>query len=714
MKRYLTLLIYILLWTHMNSPGQIIDHAEYFIDTDPGIGNGIPLSFTADDVLNFTAEIDFDGMDEGFHFIYIRFRNENGIWSIAQGRCFFVINLPSEPIPELTQAEYFLNEDPGAGNGFPITFTPGTNVSFLQEISLPLLKIGFHHLHIRFKDENGKWGIAQGRSFLIYVPEQQGPAPDLIAVEYFFDNDPGYSNGTEVLIEPQAEFNEIMEFPVTSLLGGLHSIGIRFKNENNIWSNTHSGQFFITECQTPLPEFSFENSCVNTPVIFTDESENVEEGAFYEWDIFNDGTVESNTAGSITYVFDTPGTYEVILYITNPGGCNNSVLHTIEIYPLPETPEITLDGSPDICEGSSVTLSVPDNYNTYLWSTGEESYQINVSEAGNYFVTVTNEHQCESISDAVTIAVHPAYSETDFASICEGASYTFGSQTLTQAGEYTEVFSSVWGCDSTVVLTLTVYPTYNETESAFICNGESYIFGSQTLTESGEYTEVFNSINGCDSTVVLTLTVHPTYSETDFASICNGDTYTFGSQTLTQPGVYTETFSSVWGCDSVVEFTLEVIIVDVSVTQDGITLTANAQNAEYQWLDCNNNFEPIPGATQQSFTPGQDGSYAVGIYYMGCVGMSECFEVTGVWITDYDADNDLKVYPNPARGYVRVEITQNAEIEIINMAGKSIFRNLLPAGSNIISLSNMPQGVYIIQSISRKGIITKKLVILDP
>jgi hypothetical protein len=322
--------------------------------------------------------------------------------------------------------------------------------------------------------------------------------------------------------------------------------------------------------------------------------------------------VDSNTAGNITYVFDTPGIHEVILYITNPGGCAGSVLHTIEIYPLPETPDITIDGSTDICEGSSVTLSIPDNYNTYLWSTGEETSQINVSEAGNYFVTVTNEHQCESVSDTVTIAVHPTYSETDFASICEG---------------------------------------------------EGYIFGSQTLTESGDYTEVF---------------------------------------------------SSVWGCDSIVELTLEVIIVDVSVTQDGIKLTANAENAEYQWLDCNNNFEPIPGATQQSFTPEQDGSYAVEVTQNGCTDISECMQVTGVGTTDYYSDNVMKVYPNPARGYVRVEITQNAEIEIINIAGKSIFRDPLPAGSNIIYLSNMPQGIYIIRSISRKCIITKRLVILDP
>ncbi len=41
-----------------------------------------------------------------------------------------------------------------------------------------------------------------------------------------------------------------------------------------------------------------------------------------------------------------------------------------------------------------------------------------------------------------------------------------------------------------------------------------YNFGTQNLTISGEYTEVFESIHGCDSIVVLTLTVNPVYNHT--------------------------------------------------------------------------------------------------------------------------------------------------------------------------------------------------------
>ena len=83
------------------------------------------------------------------------------------------------------------------------------------------------------------------------------------------------------------------------------------------------------------------------------------------------------------------------------------------------------------------------------------------------------------------------------------------------------------GCDSVITINLTVYPTFNETASATICDGETYDFGTQSLTEAGEFTEVFQSQNSCDSTVVLTLTVNPTFTESATASICNGDTYEF-------------------------------------------------------------------------------------------------------------------------------------------------------------------------------------------
>src|SRR5690606_22204075 len=151
--------------------------------------------------------------------------------------------------------------------------------------------------------------------------------------------------------------------------------------------------------------------------------------------------------------------------------------------------------------------------------------------------TFTSIHGCDS-TVTLTLTVNPVYNNTDERSIGQGGSFAFGTQTLTTAGEYEETFTSIYGCDSTVTLTLTVNPVYNHTDEASICQGESFAFGTQTLTTAGEYEETFTSVHGCDSTVTLTLTVNPVFNHTDEASICQGESFAFGTQTLTTAGEY--------------------------------------------------------------------------------------------------------------------------------------------------------------------------------
>ena len=112
-----------------------------------------------------------------------------------------------------------------------------------------------------------------------------------------------------------------------------------------------------------------------------------------------------------------------------------------------------------------------------------------------------------------------------------------------------------------------------------ICESETpYVFGSQFLTESGEYTETFQTVNGCDSIVHLELNVKPVFATTDEKTICPSELpYSFGSQSLTTGGVFTETFTAVNGCDSVVTLTLNLApvynpaidaIADVVIAED--------------------------------------------------------------------------------------------------------------------------------------------------
>ena len=86
--------------------------------------------------------------------------------------------------------------------------------------------------------------------------------------------------------------------------------------------------------------------------------------------------------------------------------------------------------------------------------------------------------------------------------------------------------------------------------------------------------------------------------------------------------------------------------VDVSVTQNGITLLANATDAVYQWLNCNDEFSIITKETNQLFTATQNGSYAVQVTQSNCVDTSACFSVTNVGILENTFSNEnVGVYP---------------------------------------------------------------------
>jgi hypothetical protein len=170
----------------------------------------------------------------------------------------------------------------------------------------------------------------------------------------------------------------------------------------------------------------------------------------------------------------------------------------------------------------------------------------------------------------LTLTVRSNSSSALSAGICQGQSYVFGTQTLTVAGNYTRTIPAANGCDSVITLTLTVRPNSSSFVSAGICQGQSYVFGTQTLTAAGNYTRTIPAANGCDSVINLSLSVRPNSSSAISASVCQGQSYAFGSQTLNVPGTYTRTLVAANGCDSVITLNLSFRTNSTTTIQDSI------------------------------------------------------------------------------------------------------------------------------------------------
>lgn len=118
----------------------------------------------------------------------------------------------------------------------------------------------------------------------------------------------------------------------------------------------------------------------------------------------------SNGATTQTVTITEPGTISV--HVKDYYECKSpeSDLVTIIMEEQPATPVITVEGNTSFCEGGYVSLSAPDGYKTYKWSTGlpngADTQRIYADHTGTYSVIVGN--ACESLPSAgVEITAFP-------------------------------------------------------------------------------------------------------------------------------------------------------------------------------------------------------------------------------------------------------------------------------------------------------------------
>jgi hypothetical protein len=234
----------------------------------------------------------------------------------------------------------------------------------------------------------------------------------------------------------------------------------------------------------------------------------------------------------------------------------------------------------------------------------------------------------------------------------------------------------------------------------------------QVYTTSGLKTAVIPNAAGCDSTITIDLTI--SYSSTNSITETACYSYTAPDGAIyTASGTETAIISNAAGCDSVITINLTIDTVDVSVSQNGVVLTANATNASYQWLDCDNGYALVDGETNPSFTAIQNGNYAVQVIQNACVDTSACYAVTTVGILENTFRNNIRVFPNPTGGILSVDLGESLaefHITIIDTNGKIIkeenYQNTQEFELNL----NVQSGIYLLMIRSENAKATIKLI----
>ncbi len=439
------------------------------------------------------------------------------------------------------------------------------------------------------------------------------------------------------------------------------------------------------------------------------------------------------------------GTYTATL--TGQNGCDSVATLVLSVFPVYQT---NIDAA--VCSGEGYPFA------------GQL-----LSQSGVYNLALQSVNGCDSIV-TLNLTVLPVYNAQSEASICAGESYWFVDTFLTASGTYQITYQSQSGCDSTITLVLNVLPDVVNTLDVSTCNGEPYIYAGDTLVQSGNYIFVFpngapsgcdlsvelhltinqpvpptviagavcegdslslggetfsdpgtytlnySTAAGCDSVLVLQLAVIPAVSSSLQVILCPGESYPYGGSILSDPGIYTFSFTSAFGCDSVVTLTILYQTPPVlSVTSSGGTLAVTGGQGMYQWINCANN-EFIPGATGSTFSPSQSGSYAVSTSENGCTSISSCVSVIISSTDDLPDTESWLLSPNPTSGAAVIRWSEatraESRLEVTDASGRLIYSQKIPAGSDQteFDLSGYPSGVFNVRIISGTGVISKKLV----
>jgi hypothetical protein len=197
------------------------------------------------------------------------------------------------------------------------------------------------------------------------------------------------------------------------------------------------------------------------------------------------------------------------------------------------------------------------------------------------------------------------------------------------------------------------------------------------------------------------------FAATETANICIGESYTYNGIVYSTPGVYSFYFPLTNGCDSVSHFVLNNLIVDTALFANNSVLTALGNATAFQWVQCDNNYAPIAGATQSSYTVTANGDYAVLIYNGNCVDTSRCVTITAVNIEGSENLNKLTLWPSPVNQtlFVKASNRMYSNFIIYDETGR-VLKQENNTGKNDfypIDVSEIESGIYFLSFTDDQG-----------
>lgn len=219
------------------------------------------------------------------------------------------------------------------------------------------------------------------------------------------------------------------------------------------------------------------------------------------------------------------------------------------------------------------------------------------TSSGKYKDTLPNYMGCDSII-SLDITVIPNPTKTITATSCKTYISPSGRYAWSKSGTYTDRIITSAGCDTLVTVYLTVSAKSVIKQDIKACNYYVSPSKKDTYTTSGIYSDTLTSMFGCDSIVVTNLSLLSSKSAINVKS-CTAYTAPSGRRIYNSSGVYYDTIPNSRGCDSIIQINLTML---------------RASNSSQQVFACSS--YTLPGRGLTITKPGT--YYDTLVNYLGC------------------------------------------------------------------------------------------------
>ena len=236
----------------------------------------------------------------------------------------------------------------------------------------------------------------------------------------------------------------------------------------------------------------------------------------------------------------------------NHGGLMaNDVSNTFHIYAMEWTADeiiFSLDGVPYYTYSPS-----PQNMSTWPFI-ADQYILLNVAIQNSIEPSFT---ESEMVLDYIRVYQQGSSSETtDSQNACDSYTWIDGNTYTSSNNTSTYTLTNIEGCDSTILLDLTINNSYSGLDSHTACDSYTWIDGNTYTSTNNTAMVQYTTVGGCDSTLTLDLIINQSssFSLTETAL----DSYTLNGVIYDSTGIYTQVLTNSEGCDSTIMLDLTI------------------------------------------------------------------------------------------------------------------------------------------------------------